>query len=215
MTREKKPTRRAIALGDTALDLVSNQSGPLPLAPGFALTPNGLHIDGEPSFEQCADIGTLLPVAERCIQFALGDYINYMEARWGEAASQVIDYTSGWSEKTCAIYAWLAKRITPDRRRMDRLTIRHHLLVAALAPSLQTRWLTRAAADGEDRPWTVQRLQTALKASDDVTEETFWVMVAATSEEDQVMLQEAMQAEGRSCKALVRRKRQSAPAATA
>lgn len=207
MTREKKMPRRAISLGDTALDLVSTQGDPLPLGPGFAVTANGLHIEGEPSFEQCASMGQLLPVAERCIQFALGDYINYMEDRWGEQSSQVIDYEGGWSEKTCAVYAWLARRITPDRRRMDRLTVRHHLLVAALAPSVQTKWLTKAAADGEDRPWTVQRLQSALKASEDMTEETFWVMVAASSEEDQVALQEAMQAEGRSCKALVRRKK--------
>jgi len=201
---KKKP--RAIALGETALTFVANREEVQPLSEGFALSVGGLVVEGKPAFEKCAAAGKLLVVAERMVQFALGDYINYVEERFGERAAQIIDFSDGWSEETCAKYAWLSKRVHPERRRMDRLGVRHHMLVAPLAPSLQNKWLARAAADNEEKPWTVQRLAAAMKDVEELPE-TFWLLVAAKSEEDQAVLQEELSSKGRSCKAVVRRVR--------
>lgn len=203
MTTATKKKPRAIALGETAL-VFARREEVRPLMEGFGVCPSGLVIDGKPAFEQCANAGKLLVVAEKAIQFALGDFINYMEDRFGERAAQVIDFSDGWSEETCLKYAYLAKRIHPDRRRMDRLGIKHHMLVAPLAPTQQTKWLTRAAADEEPKPWTVQRLAAAMKDAEELPE-TYWLLVAAKSEEDQAALQEELSAKGRSCKAVVKR----------
>jgi len=202
--KEQKP-RRAISFGETALARVRNDES-VALVDGFTLTPNGLSVSGDPGFERCAAVGRLLPIAEVGIQFAIGDYILYMEAHFNEEASQIIDYTEGWSETTCRIYRWMAERVEPDRRRMDRLKVNHHLAVAPLSPLLQTKWLTRAANDDEEKPWTVARLKAEMSGAGEL-KPTYWLTVSADSEADQAELQAQMEAAGRSCKATVRRRR--------
>jgi len=174
------------------------------LAPGFGLTVNGLVVSGAPTLSEAGAAGTVLLVAERASQFAIGDFVNYVEDRFGEQASQIIDEGSGWSLKTVQVYAWLAKRIAPGVRRMDRLGIRHHMLVAGLSPGRQREWLNRAA-DDQDGPWTVARLAKALKENGDAIETAWWVLVATSGAEDQAALMSMLEGQGRSVKALTRR----------
>jgi len=207
MAKKMETPRRAIALGATAMT-VTEQIEAVPIVRGFKASVNGLIIEGQPSFAQWEKAGTTLRVIERGIQFAIGDFLNYGEDRYGEDASQVIDAESGWSLKTIAVYRWLAARIAPERRRMDRLGIRHHLMVAALSPSKQEQWLTRAANDGEDDPWTVKRLSDAIESNEDLPVTAYWVLVLATSAADQHVLQAALEAQGRTVKALMRRSKE-------
>ena len=182
--------------------------GEEPLTDSFALSSRGLVIRGNPGFEECARVGRLLPVAERSLQFAMGDFINYLERRFGEQASQIIDPEAGWSEETCRVYAWIAKSIEPERRRSDRLGIRHHAAVAKLPPDLQKKWLDWAANDGSIRPRTVQHLLLAMSEAQEA-ERAWWLLVAAKSEEDAEELRAQLEAQGRACKPQVRRVREA------
>lgn len=193
-------------LGETALRAGDPQEQ-VQLADGFGVTINGLVTHGEPTFDECEMLAQMLKTTEKGIQFSIGDFLNYIEDHFGERASQIVDYSEGWSEKTCAVYSWIARRITVERRRMDRLTIRHHLLVAALAPELQTRWLTAAAADGEESPWTVARLKAAIEENEDLAPSALWVLVLVQNETDQNEFMAAMLAQGRESKAVMRRRR--------
>jgi hypothetical protein len=176
------------------------------LVPGFGLSVNGLVVDGAPTIQEALAAGTVLLVAERASQFAIGDFVNYVEDRYGEQGSQIIDEESGWSLKTVQVYAWLAKRVTPDVRRMDKLGIRHHMLVAALSPGKQREWLNRAA-DALEGPWTVARLAKALKENGDSEPTAWWVLVATAGAEDQAALMAALEGQGRNVKAVTKRGR--------
>jgi hypothetical protein len=201
---EKPPGK--LRAGATALAVVREPGIVVPFAPGFRLSVNGLVVDGTPSLEESDAAGTVLVVAERSSGFAIGDFVNYVEARFGEEASQIIDESHGWSLQTVKVYAWLARAVTPDVRRMDRLGVRHHMLVAEKPPGIQREWLNRAA-DAADGPWTVARMGAEMKAGGVLVETAWWVIVATAGADEQAKLIARMQAEGLSAKPLVRRKR--------
>lgn len=199
--------RRAIALGNTALTTLDADVSVV-VSNGFKLSVNGLTVVGQPSFAAAEETGVKLRVFERSAQFAIGDFANYIEDRFGEEAAQILDAESGWSAKTLSVYRWVASRIAQDRRRMDRLGIRHHLLVAGLTPAQQTKWLKKAA-DSEDEPWTVSRLALALRNEEDLPPSCFWVLASASSANDQASLMTTLEAQGRSVKAVMRRDRKA------
>lgn len=209
MAKKKKggnePVRRAIALGATAMTVAGDaMDDPVVIARGFSMTVNGLDVAGAPTLQLCEKVGVILRVQERGAQFAIGDFILYVEEKFGEDAAQVIDNESGWSEKTIGVYRWMAQRISKSRRRMDRLGVRHHLLVASLAAGKQKEWLDKAANDGGD-PWTIKQLAEALDESGEAVDEAWWVLVAATSALDQSILVNNLTEQGRTAKALMRR----------
>ena len=195
---------RAISLGETALSIEKSVHA-VPLSTPFSVSVNGLVIDGHPEFEDWERLGQTLRTAERGIQFAIGDFLNAVETELGERASQIVDYSEGWSEKTCDVYRWVAKRIAKDRRRMDRLTIRHHLVVATCTPAKQPEWLEKPANDSEESPWTIKRLVEAMKEGEDLPPTALWVLVFCKSEEDQSGLMSSLEAQGRTVKAVERR----------
>lgn len=202
----KRQARRAVAVGSAAAMLESDDVERVALGiDGFEVTVNGLTVKGRPSFDKLQKFGTTLRVTERASPFAIGDFILYIEQSLGEEASQILDYSEGWNEKSCKVYRWVSERVAPERRRMDRLTHKHHELVAKLSPAQQTKWLTKAAADNEEKPWSTSQLRAALKAGADVIEESWWVIVRCASAEDQEKFAEEMTSAGRSCKTAVRR----------
>lgn len=198
---------RGIMLGSTALSVLgpTAASSPVQISKGFRATVNGLVLEGQPSYDQALVAGTALRVFERSAPFALGDFVLYVEDKFGAAASQILDAENGWSLKTIAAYSWLAKKVPLARRRMDRLGVRHHMLVAVLTAKQQEYWLTKAAADDEEEPWTVKRLKDAIEDGGDVLPTAWWVLVEAKNEDDQRALMETLEKQGRSVKATSRR----------
>jgi len=198
---------RSITLGQNAVEVLPPDTAePVELADGFTLTVNGMEIKGRPPFNRWDKVGRQLCATEKGIQFGLGDYLNALEAEFGDDYYQIVDYSSGWSQKTCEVYRWLAARIRRERRRMDRLGIRHHLMVAAMSPEKQKEWLDKAAADTEEASWTVARMRKALEEGEDAPVTAWWVLVPAESAEDQLALQTRIETEiGRICKAVERR----------
>lgn len=210
MAKGSKPARRNIQLGQTAMSVLPAPSLETVLVgKGFRAGVNGLTVVGSPSFGATAATGKALRVMERGAQFALGDFLNYVEDRFNERASQIVDESEGWSLKTCSIYRWVASRIAQADRRMDRLTIAHHLLVAVLTPARQKHWLTLAADDEMDQPWTVARLRKALQEGEDLPASAYWCVVLCADAGDQATFQAAMEAQGRTCKAVMRRERKA------
>ncbi len=205
-----KKARRAIAIGATAMSTTQSLES-IQVGDGFSANVNGLTVIGTPTFAAWEDVGKRLRILERASQFALGDYLNRVEDQWGEEASQIIDATE-WSEKTCATYRWLAQSIVQETRRMDRLGVAHHLLVAALSPAKQKEWLDKAADDDNPVPWTVSHMRKAMDAGGDLTQTAWWVVVACKSAKDQQAFMKEMEKAGRVCKAQVKRERRKTKA---
>jgi hypothetical protein len=177
----------------------------VPIGEHFKITPQGLHIRGKPSFDAFASLGEMLRTFERVLQFTIGDWINALEDRYGEQASQLID-ASGWAESTIKTYAWTAKKVPKENRMIDQgLSYAHHQLVGALPPAEQRQWLKQALGDEETGIWTTARLRSAVKDGSDLAPTKWWVMVECRDEKDQAALLKKLELDGRQCKALAKR----------
>lgn len=181
---------------------------PVGLGAHFKITRNGLLVVGDPSFEDFDALGETLRTLDKATEFAIGDYFLEVERRLGEAASQLLDHRA-WSEETKRNYRWISEKIPQAIRRLDVLTISHHQKVARLPPAQQEKWLKRAAAgdekDGVRTPWTVSRLQKAVKAGED-PQVTKWVAVVyCTSERKRDEIVKELEGRGYECKASERR----------
>lgn len=200
--------KRAIALTETALHVLPPQQNEArTLAKGVAVTVNGLALTGNPSFAAMDDAVKTLCVAQKGSPFAIGDAVLYCEQRFGERASQIFDVEKGLSERTISVYKWMAERIDKDRRRMDRLTTQHHFLVAKLSAAKQTTWLTRAAADADEKPWSVARLRAEMAEQEDGLPQEYFVVAQVANGNAQAELLDQLEAQGLKCHAQTRKRK--------
>lgn len=119
----------------------------------FTLTPTGLRIDGEPDYDEWYFFGEWLRFIEKSIQFAIGDWINYGEARWGEKYAQALDETE-YSYQTLREYSYMAANINLFAR-ANNVSYSHHREVASLKRpdgtpdgERQREYLELAASEG-------------------------------------------------------------------
>lgn len=132
-------------------------------APGFVMTPIGLVINGNPAFEEWELCGRRLALVEKAIHWAIGDWLNYGEQRWGEMYAQVID-EENFSYQTLRKDKYVALSVALFRRR-NKLSWSHHSEVAPLAPSEQNYWLDRAIeGDADGDMWSRSRLRNEIRA---------------------------------------------------
>jgi hypothetical protein len=209
--KNKRP-KRAISIGDTAMAMALEPGDKVELSDGFDIEINGLHVIGQPAFESWEQGLKRLRIYERGAQFAVGDALLYGEDRYGEQAAQAVDPSLGWSPETLNVYRWVARSIPREIRRMDRIGIAHHMLVAKadLSPSKKKHWLDKASADGEERAWTLARLRDALKAGEDLPPSAFVVIVYCDSEAKRDKLRDKLEADGYETKTGERRKPKAA-----
>lgn len=160
----------------------------------FTITTNGLQCNGVPTYEEWEEIGHVLAVMVRGIQFCVGDWLRIGE-QFGELAAQVIDARS-WSDATVRVYKSIAERVPLQVRRMDDLTFAHHMAVAALPPREQKRWLDRAAGNGDGESWTVNRLTQAVKAGHDRPATSWHVLATCASAREQAKIAKLLEREG-------------------
>jgi hypothetical protein len=170
---------------------------------GFTITVNGLLVKGKPPFARWDEMQRVLRVTDKASPLAIGDLFNSAEEAWGEEYAQLCDATE-WSEKTVNVYRWVAKSVPLAVRRMDRLGVRHHMVVAHLTAAQQAKWLDAAADD--DQPWSVARLKKALENGGDVAPSGWYVLVQCQSEIDQQSFLDKQTLDGRTCKAVTKRK---------
>ena len=87
----------------------------------------------------------------------LGDWLIYGRQAYPSRYKEAVEKTS-LDYQTLRNYAWVAGRISPERRRAE-LSFQHHAEVAPMQPSEQEAWLARAEAGG----WSRNRLRAEIR----------------------------------------------------
>ena len=147
----------------TSMLEVDIDRGRLSFSRFFAVTPTALIVTGQPSLERCGEMGGFLHIVEKSLQWAVGDFANWVEAQYGEEAAQVLDQEH-FSESSLRVYQWVAAKVPPENRRAD-LWFGHHQEVASLMPDQQQGWLQKAVDGDDGAAWSVGRLRKEIKAS--------------------------------------------------
>lgn len=120
-------------------------------------------------YDEWEEIGRKLGHVHRWSAFALGDWLNFGTAVYGEEAFNATEGTigdrydlatrvTGLAYRTLVNYASICGRIAVSRRRVE-LPFSTHEPVAALPPDEQAVWLQRAV----DHSWTKHELRSAVE----------------------------------------------------
>ena len=113
---------------------------------GVRLTATGLIItDPDMPMEQAEVIGHVLGNMHKSIQFAIGDWLIFIEAVYPSEWSQMADLL-GVSEEKCREYRRVAARVPPSLRRPN-VDWSHHRAVAPLPPGEQKQWLKKVEVE--------------------------------------------------------------------
>ncbi len=118
--------------------------------PGFALSPIGLQVDGNPTFDQWEAAGQFLQRIESGSTWWVGDLANLAD-QWGDEYVQLLD---GLNIEYEALrkYAAVSKAVDFGIR-IPNLTWTHHRIVSSLTPSEQKKWLKKSQPkEGETKP---------------------------------------------------------------
>lgn len=132
----------------------------VPVADGVSVGLTGLVIEREMPIEEWAALGSRLGTLGKAIQWAIGDWLNYGNIRYGETYTQFADLT-GYTPGALMNMKFVASRIESSRRR-ENLSFSHHAEVAGLAPSEQELWLKACEHEG----WSSKRLRDELHPDD-------------------------------------------------
>ncbi len=118
-----------------------------PLVPqGVRLTATGLTItDPNMPFEQAESIGYVLGDMHKSIQFAMGDWLIYIEGMYPERWSQMAE-ALGVSEEKKREYRRVAASVPRSIRRKG-VDWSHHRAVAPLEPTAQRQWLKKVETE--------------------------------------------------------------------
>ena len=141
--------------------MIRSQPAPvsLSLTDQIALTGSSLVLPSGLSYEQWLGIGRKLMLADKAVQWAIGDWWAYGDHTYGERASAAIDPISGENRlQRYANYAWVARSIETSRRR-EVLSWSSHEAVAGLEPKIQDAILGRAVENG----WGSREVRAAVK----------------------------------------------------
>ncbi len=126
------------------------------LPAGVIPSRTGLHIPEGLTFEQWEGVGKRLYHMIEATLFAVGDWLQYGEFRYGEkyrAALEQFEVTYGQARTL----AYVAGNVPPTVRRAD-LSWTHHRIVAKLLPAEQAAWLERASTEQLSTRELVERL---------------------------------------------------------
>ena len=126
----------------------------------FALTENGLEVNGNPSFGEYEGAGDFIKRAHKASGWWLADWIVYGESRedWKEQIDALID-VEALTEQSVRQYRYIAKSV-PKARRLKGVPFGHHAEVASLSADEQCEWLARAKTEG----WTAHELRKHIRA---------------------------------------------------
>ena len=108
-------------------------------------TRTGLVILDSITFDAWLQVGDKLRDIEGAVHWWIGDWLNYGERRWGEMYAQALEET-GYGYSTLRNDKWVANAV-PVSARHDKLSFKHHHIVAALPPDEQTAMLDKAEAE--------------------------------------------------------------------
>ncbi|WP_258862701.1 LmbU family transcriptional regulator [Marinitenerispora sediminis] len=109
------------------------------------------------SLEDWFQIGQEITIISDSSTWWLADWLVYGQDRYPGLYRKAIRDTS-LDYQTLRNYAWIARKIPPERRRA-KLSFQHHAEVASLPEAEQSLWLERAEREG----WSRARLRRALR----------------------------------------------------
>lgn len=132
----------------TAIAETVNTSGLLDI-PGCEFTPVSLTLPKDLSFDHWERIGRQLQLMDMAIQWWIGDWLVYGQHKWREKYAQAVEAT-GKAEQTLMNYAYVAKAISPSRRR-EKVDFSTHAEVAGLDEDDQEKILSKAAKEHSTR----------------------------------------------------------------
>lgn len=130
--------------------------------PGCEFTPVSLILPSRLAFDQWERIGRQLQLANLAIQWWIGDWLLYGEHRWREKYAQAVQQF-GKAEQTLMNYQFVAKAISPSRRR-ETVDFSTHAEVAGLDEEDQERILSKAAKEGSTRKQVRREAEKARRA---------------------------------------------------
>jgi hypothetical protein len=124
---------------------------------------NGAPVAWTPNHEldahEWAAAGRRIGAVGRCIQWLLGDWIAYGNAKFGERYARAAKIT-GYDTQTLMNMVYVASRF-PTSRRREMLSWSHHETLAALGVEEQDHWLDQAAT----HRWSVADLRMMVRTS--------------------------------------------------
>jgi hypothetical protein len=140
--------------------------------PKVTISPVGLRITSELSFEEWSELATAIGQAARSIAFIVGDWLVYGQSLFGTDGfpDKRVDGTSyqlaiaatGLDLSTLQNYAYVSRSI-PYSLRTERLSWEHHRLVAKLPDDGKRDWIEACVAEEEaGRRMTTRRLRKSL-----------------------------------------------------
>jgi hypothetical protein len=135
------------------LDLIKNHWLDVPAK----ITPTSLTLSKDLSYEKWAEIGLRITRVKRFTGWALADWLNFGERKYGQVYTQAVART-GFQADYLAILKHVAANVDPSRRR-ENLSFTHHRLVASLEPKDQERFLS----DAEENDWSQEELREAVR----------------------------------------------------
>ena len=176
------------------LALTANQ---IQLGNHFRIGPAGLSVIGDPPIEAAEQLGRALGILDEATPLALGDFVNFAEAAYGEKASQILDAADGWAKATRKVYAWVCKNVPRENRLIPPLTFGHLQVVAELSPDAQRVWLDHAVLGDEHGPLSIAKLKQQMAAAEgDKTHLRFLLIVDCDTEIRQTQLAARLEGDG-------------------
>ena len=140
--------------------------------PKVSISPVGMQISSELSFEEWSELATSIGQAARSIGFIIGDWLVYGQSLFGtegfadrrvdSASYQVAINATGLDLSTLQNYAYVSRNI-PHSLRTERLSWEHHRLVAKLPENEQQEWIEACLAEEDaGRRMSTRRLRKSL-----------------------------------------------------
>jgi hypothetical protein len=121
------------------------------------ITPTSLTLPRKLTYDQWAVIGPRIARVRKFATWALCDWLNFGERKYGETFTQAAAST-GLEPEYLRILKSVGGAVDPSRRR-ESLSFTHHRLVAPLDPDLQDKFLSQA----EENEWNVEQLRREIK----------------------------------------------------
>ena len=140
--------------------------------PKVSISPVGMRISSELSFEEWSELATSIGQAARSIGFIIGDWLVYGQSLFGtegfadrrvdSASYQLAINATGLDLSTLQNYAYVSRNM-PFSLRSERLSWEHHRLVAKLPETEQQEWIEACLAEeNAGRRMSTRRLRKSL-----------------------------------------------------
>lgn len=123
------------------------------------LTTTGAQFEQALDFKQWVEAGRKLCRVSACVNWWIGDWLNYGENKYGEKYAAAIEAT-GIEEQVLMNVSYVCRSVNLTTR-LDSLSWSHHREVAPLRPKDQQHWLALAS----ENKWSVSQLRQAIRAS--------------------------------------------------